>query len=1094
MDRERFVFRDLKGRRWRHVSRALGTSAFLVTLLLTLLLYALWTRPLLRPLPPAEHGLVIRSDAPHAVSTRPKAPPPWLTQAPTPIGGATRHKANRVRLGLLDDDPERALASLREHAADLTHVAPSWLQVSGMPPRLHETPDPEVAAIASEGGIGLMPLLTNLGEDGFDAEAVEELLRSSPAQQQAFAKELRERLSGIDAQGVIVTWEQVDPVYQGEMTALIGLLRSELRTSNLELWLGVPVGDDIKIFDLDALAPSVDRFVPMLYYETGEGDEPGPLASLDWFREWLGALTEHGDPGQWVIGLGTFAYDWPATGLPESISFYDAMARAGSAGIGPVDNPPPYDGPNFSYTLNGVDHDVWFLDATTFWNQQRLVLEKGLGGIAIDHLGSEDPLIWRALRCGSACAPAELEPIQPTEAIGTVGTGDFLEARTELQPGRRAIQLGRDGFWGARYLEYPHTAMVKREGDSSPQRVALTFDDGPDPKWTPKILAILKAEGVKAAFFVIGEKANAYPELIQQIVEEGHEIGNHTFSHVDLTSAGPGRTALELNATQRVIERITGHSTLLFRPPYDADRTPHSLRELAPLIQARELGYVPAMASIDPLDWDRPSADEILTRIKRERPAGNVILLHDGGGNRAETLAALPRIIAHLKARGDEIVPLYSLLGVSKEAVMPSIPVEDSVPERLVAGTGLGMLQLLERGAWGFLMVATVLLFARTLFILTLALWRARRERLGMLERDDFAPPVSVILAAYNEEKVIAQTLQALLASQYPSSFEVIVIDDGSTDGTAAIVSALCAEDGRLRLIRQPNRGKAEALRNGLARARHEILVTLDADTQFAPDTIRELVRPLSDPKVGAVSGHIDVANGTHLLGRFQGLEYLFAFNLDRRAYDVLDAIPVVPGAASAYRAQAIRDAGGIQSDTLAEDTDLTLALHRAGYRVRHTTRARAFTEAPQTLRALFRQRKRWSFGTLQCLWKHGALCCNRSFAWLGLFVIPSIWFFQIFLVALIPIVDAWLVVTLIRGESGPLLYYATFFMAVDLALALVACRLEGEPLRTALLILPMRLVYRPLLSLAILSSVSRALRGTWMAWGLQERWGLARP
>ncbi|QGU32040.1 glycosyltransferase [Thermochromatium tepidum] len=1092
MDREHFIFRDPQGSRWKNLSRALGIGALLLTLIGAIFLYSLLASPRLESL---KFGLEIQADAPPSVMTRPAPPAPWLNQTRDLPAAAVRHPANSVRLGLLDDDPERALASLRAHAADLTQVAPSWFQLIGMPPRLHETPEPEVAAIAAEHGLGLMPLLTNLADQGFDPEAVEELLRASPARQQAFGAELSRRLQAIGARGVIIAWEQIDPVYRAELTACIGRLRAQLGADGLELWLSVPVGNDIKVFDLEALAPQVDRFLAMLYYETGEEDPPGPLASLTWFRDWLEALTQHGDPSQWVIGLSTFAYDWPGAGTPEAISFQDAMARAVSAQVEPSADLPPHDDPSFSYKLDGVDHSVWFMDAVTFWNQQRLVLQRSLGGIGIDRLGTEDPLIWQALRCGLHCAPSDFESLVPTEAIGTVGQGDFLTVHAERQPGRRAIQVDPEGFWSERYLQYPHPARVERTGEGEPRQVAITFDDGPDPVWTPKILDVLKTKGVPATFFVIGEKANAHPELLRLILDAGHEIGNHSFSHIDLSQAGPVRTRLELNATQRAIEAITGRSTLLFRPPYDADRTPHSLPELAPLVTASELGYIPVMSSIDPQDWERPTAKAILERIQRARSHGSVILLHDGGGDRAATLAALPGVIDYLRARGDEIVPLHLLLGVPKEAVMPAIPREDPAPPRLVASTGLNLMQRLEHGAWGFLMLATVLLFARTLLVVGVAMVHFRRERRAIAtEAPEFSPPVSVILAAYNEEPVIAQTLEALLASDYPAPFEVIVVDDGSTDATAAIVAALSARDARVRLLRQPNRGKAAALRNALNQARHAILVMLDADTQFLPDTLTELVRPLRDPQVGAVSAQIEVGNDAGLLGRFQRLEYIAAFNLDRRAYDLLDAIPVIPGAASAYRRAAIHAAGGIQSDTLAEDTDLTLSLHRAGYRLRHSPRARAFTEVPRRLGALFRQRKRWSFGTLQCLWKHRALCCNRAYGWLGLFTLPSIWFFQIFLAAFIPLVDLWMLLALVRGESGPLLYYLIGFMAMDLALAWAACRLEGEPVRTALWSLPMRFLYRPLLALAILHALYLALHGSWMAWGRQERWGLTKP
>jgi cellulose synthase/poly-beta-1,6-N-acetylglucosamine synthase-like glycosyltransferase/peptidoglycan/xylan/chitin deacetylase (PgdA/CDA1 family) len=851
------------------------------------------------------------------------------------------------------------------------------------------------------------------------------------------------------------------------------------------------VGDDARVFDLDALAPRVDRFVAMLFYETGEADPPGPVAALNWYRQWLDAMTRHGDASQWIISIGAFALDWPSEGSPELISFYDAMARSALAQSGPIGNPPPYEGPAFMYHEQGVTHDVWFLDATTFWNQQRLALQRSVGGIGIDPIGSEDPLVWQALRCQTACAPTDFEAVPSGDAIGTVGDGDFLTVDGEHRSGRRRIEVDADGLWSVSYADVPRTPTVTRTGHSSADKVAITFDDGPDPEWTPQILDILRDENVQAAFFVVGSHTLEHPDLLRRIVADGHLIGNHSFSHPDLSRTGAVRTEFELNATQRAIETITGRSTLLFRPPYDADRTPHSTEELAPLVVAQKRKYIPTAASIDPLDWEEHTADEIVQRVKQERARGSVLLLHDAGGDRSQTVAALRPIIHYLKARGDTIVPLHELLGVSREALMPPIPAEDPAAQRVVAGTGLSLLETAQQGLRWFLVVSTALLCARNGFIVILAARRARRERMAQTEVQPFAPPVSVILPAHNEEKVIRQTLTALLSSRYAGAIEILVVDDGSSDATAAIVNEMARADSRLRLVRQKNQGKAEALRNGLCEARHRFIVTLDADTEFALDAIAELVRPLQSPMVGAVSGHIGVGKSGGLLGRFQALEYMSGFNLDRRAYDVLNSITVVPGAASAYRVEAIAAAGGIRSDTLAEDTDLTLALHRTGYRIRHNPRARATTEAPQSVTALLRQRKRWAFGTLQCLWKHRVLLGNYRYRWLGLFALPSIWFFHIFLVALVPLVDFSVVIALLSGESGPLLLYAAALMAVDLVLAATACRLEGEPLRTALLSIPMRFAYRPLLSLAVLASLYRALRGRWMAWGFQERWGL---
>ncbi len=1068
-----------------------------IALGVALFLYSLLVLPRLQPLPEsAELRDPLRAGIAPAEFRIPVLPRPWLRQisgawatAVHPLGGA-------VRLGFLDEDADRALRSLQAHADRLTHLAPAWLNLSGMPPRLKVTGDtPPVRQVAAAHRLALVPVLSNQAGDRADPEAVEHLLRAEPAQQDAFAAELRSRLLEVGAQGVLVTWDQIDPSYRVELTRFVARLKEGLRPAGLELWLNVPVGDDSAIFDLDGLAAHVDRFVAALYYETGEEDEPGPLASQTWFQEWLEALTQHGDQAQWVIGIGTFGYDWPAKGQPELVSFYDAMARAASAKVTGIADPPPYDGPRFAYQEGGGVHTVWFLDATTFHNQQRQVLGRQVGGIAIDRLGTEDPQIWDLLDCGAACSPASFESVPASDVIATVGQGDFLHVSQDLATGRRAIEPGETGSWAVSYQTLPRTPTVTRRGDwlKGPERVAITFDDGPDPAWTPQILDILKTRGLQATFFVMGQKATAYPELIRRIVGEGHELGNHTYNHPDLARASAWRLRLELNATQRAIESITGRSTLLFRPPYDADRTPHANVELDALRIAEELGYVPAMASIDPLDWMLPSPEEILARVRSQRSHGQVILLHDGGGDRSRTVAALGPLLDYLEGRGDEVVPLHQLLGIPRDGVNPAIPVADPIPERLVAGTGLSAFHRVKDGFWAFLAVSTALLLARALFVVSLALRRTRQEKAEAANgAPSFTPPVSAVLAAYNEERVIAQTVQALLASRYPGPLEMIVVDDGSSDRTAAIVAGIALREPRVRLVRQDNGGKAVALRTGLAAASHEFVVTLDADTQFLPDTLLQLVQPLRDPRVGAVSGHLRVGNLDSWVARFQALEYMAGFNLDRRAYGVLKAITVVPGAASAYRAEAIAAAGGIQADTLAEDTDLTLAMHRAGYRIWHKPRAVAVTEAPRTVRALLRQRKRWSFGTLQCLWKHRDLLFDIRHRWLGLFALPSMWFFHIFLVALVPLIDLALVIALLQGADAALLGYILAFLGVDLALALVACRLEGEPLAAAWRVVPMRLLYRPLLSLAVLDALQRALRGTWMSWGVQERWGLA--
>jgi cellulose synthase/poly-beta-1,6-N-acetylglucosamine synthase-like glycosyltransferase len=587
---------------------------------------------------------------------------------------------------------------------------------------------------------------------------------------------------------------------------------------------------------------------------------------------------------------------------------------------------------------------------------------------------------------------------------------------------------------------------------------------------------------VKAAFFLVGANAEKYPGLVRRIVAEGHEIGNHTYYHPDLALCWPEHVRLELNATQLLLETITGRSTTLFRPPYAADTSPSKSSELTPLQIAQDLGYLVVLENIDPQDWAQPGADIILQRIKQQRRDGSIILLHDAGGDREQTVEALPRILDYLHTRGDSIVSLSTLMGTTRDALMPPIQTKGRSLNHFVSGAGFTIFHAAEEFLWAFMIVATALVVLRTLTVI----WLAARFRAHW--SGTFTEPVSVIVAAYNEGKVIAETLRAVLATDYAGEIEVIVVDDGSQDRTAAEVEAVAANDPRVRLLRQENRGKARALQRGLAAMRSGIAVFLDADTHCQRDTLRCLVQPFADEGVGAVSGHAKVGNLRTFIAKCQALEYTCGFNLDRRAYTRWNCMTVVPGAISAIRKSAIDAAGGLSLETLAEDTDLTLALHKCNQRIVYVPEAIAWTEAPETVRNLARQRFRWAYGTLQCLWKHRDMVFNWKYRALGWFSLPSVWFFQIILVAITPLVDLFLLASLPFGAWRAVLPFVIAFLSMDVLLATLACILERESVWRAWRILPMRLIYRPLLSYVIWKAILRAVKGAFVSWGKLER------
>jgi len=576
--------------------------------------------------------------------------------------------------------------------------------------------------------------------------------------------------------------------------------------------------------------------------------------------------------------------------------------------------------------------------------------------------------------------------------------------------------------------------------------------------------------------------AERYPGLVRRIVNEGHEIGNHTYYHPNLALCWPEHVRLELNATQLLLETITGRATTLFRPPYAADTSPSQLSELTPLQIAQDLNYLVVLENIDPQDWAKPGADIILQRVKQQRRDGSIVLLHDAGGDRSQTVAALPRILEWLHTRGDTVVPLSTLLGTTRDAVMPPLTGASQPVARIVSSTGFRIYHATEEFFWAFMIVATGLVVVRTLVVI----WLASRFR-GKA-RADFAEPISIVMAAYNEGRVIAETLRALLASDYKGEIEVIVVDDGSRDETASQIKHVAHVDPRIRVLQQENRGKARALQRGLAAVRYGIVVFIDADTQCQRDTLPRLLGPFSDERIGAVSGHAKVGNLRTFIARCQALEYTCGFNLDRRAYDRWNCITVVPGAISAIRKDAIEQAGGLSLQTLAEDTDLTLSLHKHRQRIVYVPDAIAWTEAPESVRTLARQRFRWAYGTLQCLWKHRDMMFNWNYRALGWFSLPSIWFFQIILVAVTPMVDLFLLASLPFGAWRAVMPFVITFLAMDVILATLACILEREPILRAWRILPMRLIYRPLLSYCIWKAILRAVKGAWVSWGKLER------
>ena len=626
----------------------------------------------------------------------------------------------------------------------------------------------------------------------------------------------------------------------------------------------------------------------------------------------------------------------------------------------------------------------------------------------------------------------------------------------------------------------------RQAGLSVPDRhVVLTFDDGPTA-YTADILDVLAAEGVPATFFVVGTQAAEHPDLMRRMYAEGHEVGVHTFTHANLANVSALRQRIELDQTQLAIAAATGRMTSLLRPPYSSEISallPSDWRVLG-----RAEGYWVIYTDLDTRDWERRGADAIARAGLPRGNRGAIVTMHDGGGDRTQTVAALRMMINELRQRGYTFDTVSSAVGLSSpwHAASPVQRLQGHLVSGIVRLSTLWVVLL----KIAFVLLAA-LAVARTVLLVLVA---RRHERDRSPARPGFAgpwPAVSVVIPAYNEELGIAATVQSLAACDYPE-LEIVVVDDGSTDATSAVVAGMSIPG--LRLLRQANAGKPAALNAGIRAARHEVLVLVDADTVFEPDAMKALVRPLAEARrslVGAVSGNTKVGNRRGLLGRWQHIEYVIGFNLDRRMFDVLQCMPTVPGAIGAFRREALTSVGGVSEDTLAEDTDLTMAICRAGWRVLYVPEARAWTEAPATLGQLWRQRYRWCYGTMQAMWKHrGAIRQSGAAGMLGRRGLPYLFVFQVLLPLLAPVIDIATVYAVLFAQTPELVLVWLAFLALQLLAAGYAFRLDRERLGPLWSLPLQQLVYRQLMYLVVIQSVASALYGLRLRWQAMRRTG----
>lgn len=1051
------IFEDLTGKR-----RKRAAAGVIVLALLGSLPFAAWRAGLERE--PHLPGRGAR-----AAALEPSESPP-VTSVATRPGSKARTPTNIVFTA--HDDPPGA-RTVDQHIEEIDVVVPDWFRVGGADCAIDETVDDASRRWAMRPDVRVAARVANLRGDHWSKAEAGALLHDE-TQRSCVARELARRATELGARGINIDFEALAPDDANGLVAFTSELRLRLGPDRL---LTIDVTPDDPAYDLARLATVTDAIVLMAYDEHEETSDPGPIASAAWFAAVVDRARVHVPPEKLVVGLGAYCYDWGAGA--EALDFQSAMDRAAAHAALPVFSGTT-GGTTFRYDDGPQKHEVWCSDALALANQRSTLEAKGIHSWALWRAGAEDPSAWSVLR-GDREA---LTDIAPPVGVRAVGTGDGWQMRAP-RAGRRVIEWDADGrVREARYAAVPAGLTFERLGGSARREVALTFDDGPDPVGTPPILDALRAERAEATFFVLGEQAMGHPDLVERIAREGHLLGNHSFHHPHIDAIGEADLLRELRSTERVLEGIVGHYTPLFRAPYTAAFDAREPALLASHRPAFEAGYRVVGGDVDPADWERPGAQVIAERIVTQVEAGGrIVVLHDGGGDRTQTAEALRLALPRLRERGYNVVPLDRHLGLPRSAVAP--PVDDS--DRALAegarvatfATSHGplLLSILFTGS-------TAIAAIRVLMLVMLAL----RRRASAAPAPDYAPLTTILVPAYNEEKVLRATVTSLLTSTY-RNIEVLVVDDGSTDGTYEIGRALAAEDPRVRCVTKRNAGKAAASNYGIQRARGEIIVCVDADTLITAEAVGLLVRHFADPAVSAVCGNVEVGNVRSILTAFQAIEYVTSQNLDRRALATLNAVNVVPGALGAWRRTELLAAGGYAHDTLVEDADLTLTVLARGGRIAYESKAIARTEAPETISALWKQRFRWTYGTYQCLAKHRRALFAGA---MGMVALPNMILFQVLFPLLSPIGDAVMVAALFTGNTGAVLSGYLGFLAMDLLASAVAFKLDGKPLRWLPLLLVQRFTYRQLMYLVCLRAFLAALSGGRHGWRKLERTGSA--
>lgn len=1000
-------------------------------------------------------------------------------------------------------DPQ-SLMSLKRNIRHVNLVFPEWFFLDPKTGDLKTNVDPEGYKVIKRTGVAAMPMLSNNSNQEFHSEGLVKVL-NDPQKRTHLIQKITQQCQKYHFKGINIDFEDMNLDSDDNLIAFMKELSETFKKNQLLVTMDIMTDNDD--YNIPRLNPYVDYFVLMAYDEYSAGSDAGPVSSQKWIEEQTGKIVKQTSPQKIILGLGAYGYDWSSNKDDNtSVTYMQAITKA-SASKAVIDFNDNTFNLNYSYTdSKNLTHTVFFNDAASIFNTMRFSSEYPLAGTALWRLGSEDSRVWnfydKDLTFGglSKLNLKTLENVKGQTMVDYIGDGEVLDVLNTPHDGKIALEIDPKEkiITDENYVTYPSSYEVKKYGSAPQKELVLTFDDGPDETYTPQVLDILSKYHVPAAFFLVGLNAEKNLPLVKRIYREGHEIGNHTFTHENVARVSPERALLEMKLTRLLIECITGHSTILFRAPYNADSEPTTSEEIIPVALARQQNYLDIGENIDPEDWQPGiKADEIVKRvmagIKQQR--GNIILLHDAGGDtREETVKALKVLIPTLQKQGYHFTNLTNILHKSRSELMPEVPKTRSY---YIMQLNLVLATIIYGISHFLVALFTIFIVLGLIRLLLMAYWafkeRKKEKILGEFPVLESYPKVSIIVPAYNEEVNIVSSLQNLLKQTYPN-FNIIMVDDGSKDSTYEKALEAFPDHPKLKIFTKGNGGKATALNFGISQTDAEYVVCIDADTKLQQNAVKYLIARFlnSDPeeKIAAVAGNVKVGNRVNWLTRWQAIEYTTSQNFDRLAYAHINAITVIPGAIGAFKKSVIIEAGGYSSDTLAEDCDITVKILKAGYTVANENRAIAVTEAPETTKQFLKQRFRWTYGIMQMFWKQRQTFLNPKYKGLGLWAMPNILLFQYIIPFFSPLADVIMFFGILSGNGDKIFTYYLIFLLVDASLALVAFIMQREKLINLLYIIPQRFGYRWLMYIVLFKSLRKALKGEMQSWGFLKRTG----